>query len=82
MESEKSSKWFADLPLGHSIDLSRRSMQDAGSSKAEIGHRPGIQGSSNVVTRHCGFSMNKNEPSVELGSFFVYRKPRDSHMVQ
>ena len=72
MESEKSSKWFADLPPDSSIDLSRRFGQDAGSSKAEIGHRPGVQGSSNAVTRYCGFS-HKNRPSTTktvAGRFF------------
>ena len=52
---KQSSKWFADLPPVASIDLSRRFGQDVGSSKAEIGHRPGLQGSSNAVTRHRGF---------------------------
>ncbi len=52
-----SSKWFADLPLTSSIDLSRRYKQDAGSSKAEIGHRPDTQGSSNAITRHCGLGL-------------------------
>ncbi len=59
-----SSKWFADLPLFSSIDLSRRFKQDAGSSKAEIGHRPELQGSSNAITRHSRltyFSFEKEK---------------------
>ena len=59
MESEIDSKWFADLPRIASIDLSRRYDEDAGSSKAEIGHRPERQGSSNATHGIAVYTITK-----------------------
>ena len=46
--------WFADLPLSHSIDLSRQGKRTLGAVKREIGLHLAWQGFSNMVTRLGG----------------------------